>query len=194
MTPRSDHRSDEDRPDEGGFVLLEILMALVIFTTLVLAWARATDNAILAADEANQHRRLRMLTVRKLAEIRAKPFEYREGGEGGFEEEVASDEENPFLDYRWEVETEEVIAAGYSEEGEVRYLYQRDEEYDPDSQPRDPGQNQNQNPQSTKKEPVYLLEMILTVSWNPPNAEQIKQMRVVTYVPISAEEIEEMNR
>ncbi|MHC4923720.1 MAG: type IV pilus modification PilV family protein [Planctomycetota bacterium] len=177
--------------EEGGFVLLEILMALVIFTTLVLAWARATDNAILAADEANQHRRLRMLTVRKLAEVRAKPYEYREGGEGGFEEEVASDEENPFLDYRWEVETEEVIAAGYSEDGEVRYLFQRDEEHDPDNQSQNQNQEQNQPKQ---KEPVYLLEMILTVSWNPPDAEQVKQMRVVTYIPISAEEIEEMNR
>ena len=31
---------------EDGFVLLEILMALVIFATLVLAYAKATDNAL----------------------------------------------------------------------------------------------------------------------------------------------------
>ena len=74
-----------------GFVLLEVLIAMVIFATVVLAWSKTTDNALQAATSANQERTIRMLAARKLAEIRAKSAEMKEGGEGGFEEEGLMD-------------------------------------------------------------------------------------------------------
>jgi len=162
---------------EGGFVLLEILMALVIFATLVLAYAKATDNALEAAAEANADLALRQLTSRKLAEVRAKPAEYLDGGEGGFEEEVEAGEENPFLDYRWKVEALEVVVAGYSGETEAVFLFDKDREA-----------TAPQAPEGGKApDPVSLLKLVLTVSRVPEDSDETEVMRVTTFVPAPPE-------
>jgi prepilin-type N-terminal cleavage/methylation domain-containing protein len=158
---------------ENGFVLLEILMALIIFATLVLAYAKATDNALEAAAEANADLALRQLSSRKLAEIRAKPAEFLDGGEGGFEEEVEAGEENPFLDYRWKVEAQEIVVAGYSGETETVFLFERDREG-----------GAPQAPEGGKApDPVILLKLVLTVSRVPEGSDETDEMRVTTFVP-----------
>jgi len=156
----------------GGFVLLEVLIALVIFASVVLAWSQATDNAILAAEEANSSRTIRMLTSRKWAEVRARPYEYRDGGEGGFEEEVDVGEENPFLDYRWQIEAQEVIAAGYDGEDDAVHLFDRDEEGGEPAVPEG----------GKAPDPVKLLRLTLTVSHLPEGSEESVSMKVVLFV------------
>lgn len=165
---------------EGGFVLLEILMALVIFATLVLAYAKATDNALEAAAESNADRTLRLLACRKLAEVRAKPAEYVDGGEGGFEEEVDIGEENPFLDYRWQVEAEDVVAAGFAQDSESTYLFERDKEAGAPAAPEG----------GKAPDPVKLLRLVLTVSHVPEGSDESTEMRVVTFVPAPPEDKE----
>jgi len=162
----------------GGFVLLEILIALVIFSTVVLAWSKATDNALVAAADANDHRTMRMLASRKLAEIRAKPYEFRDGGEGGFEEEIEADEENPFLDYYWKVEAQEVTAAGYDGEQDAVHLFDRDEEAGAPEAPEG----------GKVPDPVKLLRLTLTVSHVPEGADETTTLRAVTFVPVQVDE------
>ena len=166
------------RREEGGFVLLEILMALVIFATLVMAYAKATDNALEAAAEANADRTLRLLASRKLAEVRAKPAEFVDGGEGGFEEELDIGEDNPFLDYRWKVEAEDVVAAGYASETEAVFLFERDKEGGAPTAPEG----------GKAPDPVMLLRLILTVSHVPEGSDDSEEMRVVTFVPAPPDE------
>src|SRR5689334_374019 len=170
------------RPGEGGFVLLEILMALVIFATLVLSYAKATDNALEAAAESNADRTLRLLTSRKLAEIRAKPTDYDDGGEGGFEEDVDPGEENPFLEYRWKAESTVVIAAADGEvstgtDADTVYLFDRDKESSSSTSP-DGGKS---------PDPVKLLRVVLTVTHVPEGSDESEEMRVVTFVRPPAE-------
>jgi prepilin-type N-terminal cleavage/methylation domain-containing protein len=159
---------------QGGFVLLEVLVALVIFATIVLAYAKAADNALEASAEANSTRTLRLLTSRKLAEIRAKPAEYREGGEGGFEEELGVDDVNPFLDYRWSAEAREVVVAGNSTESGVEYLNPIDEAEDPPKLP------------DGKKapDPILLVQIALTVSRASEGEAESERMKVFTFLPI----------
>jgi prepilin-type N-terminal cleavage/methylation domain-containing protein len=163
---------------QGGFVLLEVLVALVIFATIVLAYAKGTDNALVAATEANSDRTLRMLTSRKLAEIRAKPAEVRDGGEGGFDEEVTPGEESPFAEYRWQVEAKEVVVAGYSAENDAEFLFERDRE----------GGTPKTADGSKAPDPVTLLRLTLVVSRIPEGEEEGERMRTVTYVPVPKEE------
>jgi prepilin-type N-terminal cleavage/methylation domain-containing protein len=161
-------------PAAGGFVLLEILIALVIFSTLVLAYARATDNALEAAAQANSDRVLRLLTCRKLSEIRAKPMEFIDGGEGGFEEQVDYGEENPFLDYRWTVEPgQEVTVAGQSDANDAVYLFDRDKD-GPPAQPAGTTQ--------TKPVPEILVRLVLTVARIPEGEGETEKMRAVAWV------------
>ena len=166
------------RRGEGGFVLLEVLVALVIFATIVLAYARAADSALEASAEANSTRTLRLLTSRKLAEIRAKPAEYREGGEGGFEEEIDVEDVNPFLEYRWSAEVREVVVAGYSSESGVEYLNPSDETDGPPVLP------------DGKKapDPITLVQVTLTVSRAPEGEAESERMRVVTFLPVDKEQ------
>jgi prepilin-type N-terminal cleavage/methylation domain-containing protein len=165
-----------------GFVLLEVLIALVIFATLVLAWSRATDNALESAAEANAMRTLRLLTSRKLAEVRAKPYEFREGGEGGFEEEVESGEENPFLDYIWKVEPKAdegmFIVAGHSDEDGATHLFPRDEEAEAAAAPEG----------GKAPDPVKMICLVLTVSHIPEGGDETTSMRVMALVPPQEEE------
>jgi len=171
-------RSVARRGGEGGFVLLEILMALVIFATLVLAYAKATDNALEAAAESNADRTLRLLSSRKLAEVRAKPAEFVDGGEGGFEEEVGLDEVNPFLDYRWKVEAEDVVAAGFASDTDAVFLYDRDKEGGAPEAPEG----------GKAPDPVKLLRLVVTVSHVPEGSDESTGMRVVTFVPAPPDE------
>ena len=167
-----------ERSPSGGFVLLEILIALVIFSTLVLAWSKATDNALVAAAEANASRTIRMLASRKLAEIRARPYEFRDGGEGGFEEELDSGEENPFVDYYWKVEAQEVVAAGYEGEEEAEHLFARDKEG-----------GVPEVPQGEKvPDPVKLLRLTLTVSHVPEGSEETTSLKATALVAPQDEE------
>ena len=170
-------RSD---PRTGGFVLLEVLIALVIFASVVLAWSTATDNALIAASEANADRTIRMLASRKWAEIRARPYEYRDGGEGGFEEELDAGEENPFLDYRWQVEAQEVVAAGYDGGDDAVHLFDRDEE----------GGEPTVKEGEAAPKPVKLLRLTLTVSHVPEGSDESQSMRVVAFVKSQDEEEE----
>ncbi|NUN52723.1 MAG: hypothetical protein HUU06_08060 [Planctomycetaceae bacterium] len=155
-------------------------MALVIFSAVVLAWSRATDGAVAGAVAANQERALRMLAARKLAEIRAKPSEFEEGAEGGFEEEVDLGEDNPYVDYRWQVEVEEVRATPRGgEDGEdVGFLFSAD---DADEAPA---------PADGKAAPKErrLLRLDLTVSYVPAGEEGGDRFHVVTYLPAPEEE------
>jgi hypothetical protein len=158
-------------------VLLEILMALVIFATLVLAYAKTTDDALMAAAEANGDRTLRLLASRKLAEVRAKPAEFLEGGEGGFEEEVEPGADNPFIDYHWNLEAETLVAAGYSTEQEAAFLFERDEAGGAPTAPE--GQK--------APDPVKVVRFRLTVSRIPEGGDESEQMKVVTFVPAPPE-------
>ena len=178
MTPSSPPRGVGVRRGEEGLVLLEVLVALVIFATVVLAWARATDSAIEAAARANQERTLRMLAARKLAEVRAKPADYEEGGEGGFEEEVDFGDENPYLDYRWTVESTTVVAAGYSEEPDTSFLFSVDEEAGA-PEAKEGGK---------APEAVLLLRLVITVSYVPVGDVEGEEFRVVTFLPAPEEE------
>jgi len=172
-------RPAEARPGgQGGFVLLEILMALVIFATLVLAYAKATDNALEAAAESNADRTLRLLTSRKLAEVRAKPADYVDGGEGGFEEELDIGEENPFIDYRWKVEAEDIVAAGFASDTDSVFLFERDKEGGAPAAPEG----------GKAPDPVKLLRLVLTVAHVPEGSDESTEMRVVTFVPAPAED------
>jgi hypothetical protein len=166
------------RPGQGGFVLLEVLIALVLFTTMVLAYARSTDNALEAAATANEDRTLRFLAARKLGEIRACPAGVREGDEGGFEEEVAEGEENPFLDYTWKVEATEMIAAGSSTDAEAEFLFERDREGEAPPVPEG----------GTAPEAVKIVRLVLTVARVPGGAGEGEEIRVVTFVPAPPEE------
>ena len=161
-----------------GFVLLEVLIAMVIFATVVLAWSKTTDNALQAATNANQERTIRMLAARKLAEIRAKGAEMKEGGEGGFEEEVEDGAENPFLDYRWSVEAKTVHAAGFGDDQEAEFLFPRDEEAGAPKAPEGGG---------TAPKAVDLLRLTLTVSYVPQEGDG-EEFRVVTFVPAPKDE------
>jgi hypothetical protein len=147
-------------------------MALVIFATLVLAYARATDSALEAAAQANSERTLRLLASRKLSEVRAKPAGFVDGGEGGFEEEVDPGQENPFRDYRWKVEAQEVVAAGYTADQNTVFLFDRDEG----------GTTSTATGDAKAPDPVKLLRLILTVSRMPEGSDQTDEMRVVTFV------------
>ncbi len=164
---------------EDGFVLLEVLVALVIFATIVLAYARATDDALEATSRANADRTLRMLSSRKLAEVRAKPAEFKEGGEGGFDDESDAGAENPFQDYRWEVQAQEVVAAGTSGEEAAEFLFPRDAE---STSPQDLEAG------GKAPDPVLLLRLTLVVSRVPEGDEAGESMRIVTYVPAPKEE------
>jgi prepilin-type N-terminal cleavage/methylation domain-containing protein len=163
---------------EGGFVLLEILVALVIFSTLVLAYSKTTDDALEAAAQANADRTLRLLTSRMLAEVRAKPMEFVDGAEGGFDEPVDYGSVNPFLDYHWTVEAEEMTVAGVSDENDAVYLFERDRE----SPPATP-EGQQERPRAE-----VLVRLVLTVSHLPEGTGEGEKMRVVTWVPPRKEE------
>lgn len=166
-------------------------MALVIFTAVVLAWARATDQALEAAWEANAIHSLRTLTAFKLSEIRAKPTEFWEGGDGGFEAEVDAGEDNPFADFRWEVEAQEVSAAGHVDDDDVEHVYPLDEDA-PDSTPTDSRQDGEE--QQGEPEAVRLLRLTLIVTWVPGGDEASMQMKAVTYVERPEEMVEESER
>ena len=166
-------------PSEGGFVLLEILIALVIFSTIVLSYAQSTDSALLAAAQANSDRTLRMLASRKLAEIRARPSAFKDGGNGGFEEEVGAGEDSPFEEYRWEVQSTVMVAAGYSGDAGTEFLFERD---NPDSAPTAPEAG------AKTPDPVKLLRMVLTVSRLAEGEAEGEKMRIVAFVPAPPDE------
>ena len=169
---------------EGGFVLLEVLIALVVFATIVLAWARSTDDALEGAARANAERTLRMLAARKLAEVRAKPAEYLEGDEGGFEEEVDFGDANPFLDYHWRVESEEKWATPSREEEEgIGYVFPRDGEEGAWDQ-------WVEKEKTGSARPEKLLQVTLTVTHVPGGWEEGEEFRVVTYLLPEDEEEE----
>ncbi len=168
------------RAGESGLVLIEVLVALVIFAAVVLAWANATDSAIAGAVRANQERTLRMLAARKLAEIRAKPADYEEDDEGGFEEEVEYGAENPFEDYRWQVVTARVVAAGYTEDEDTAFLFPADEDAGP------PKAAEGQKP----ADPEVRLRVVLTVSYIPAGEEEGEEFRVETFLPAPKDEEE----
>ena len=159
--------------NQGGFVLLEILMALVIFATLVLAYAKATDNALEAAAEANNDRMLRLLSSRKLAEVRAKPAAFIDSAEGDFNDEVDPGAENPFSDFHWKVEAQEVVAAGYAADQGTVFLFDRDQAGGAPDAPTG----------GKAPDPVKLVRLTLTVSRVPEGSDESDSMRVVTFVP-----------
>lgn len=179
MTPSDSRR----RTGERGLVLLEILVALAIFTFVVLAWMQAADNAVAAAAAANQERLLRMLAARKLDEIRAKPAEYQDGWQGGFEEEVDGGEDNPFLDYACKVEPLEFVAAGRADEEGAAYLFARDEDAATDPPPAAAGEAGK----AAGSKPVVLLRFLITVSHIPEGADG-EEFRVIAFVPKPKEE------
>jgi len=162
------------RSTGGGFVLLEVLLALVIFTTLVLAWGRTAEDALATAHAANADRTLRMLTSRKLSEVRATPAAFKEGAEGGFEEEDAASPDDPFAGYSFSVETEEVVAAGSSTEDEAVFVFDLDRDADPPAAAEG----------GKVPEPVRLLRFTVTVT----SIEANVSMRAVTYAPIPEED------
>jgi hypothetical protein len=178
--------SDRGRPrGERGLVLLEILIAMTIFTFVVLAWAQSSDHALAAASAANQDRTLRLLAARKLAEIRARPAEFAEGGDGGFEEEVEPGEDNPFLDYAWKVEATRVCAAGRAGGDETGYLFKFDE--DAEEEPAPAAAAGAGGAGATPTKPVELLRLRLVVSHIPTGSEG-EEFRLVTYVPAPKDE------
>ena len=167
----------------GGFVLLEVLIALVIFSTIVLSFATATDSAMEAATNANRKRTLRMLTSRKYAEIRARPAAFKDGGSGGFEDGVGAGENNPFEEYRWEVQSTVMVAAGYSGDAGTEFLFARDATDTAPAAPEGGGK---------APDPVKLLRMVLTVQrLAESETEEEKEdrvMRVVAYLPAPPDE------
>ena len=87
-------------------------------------------------------------------------------------------EENPFLDYRWKVEAQDVVTAGYSGEEGAQHLFPRDEAGGaPDA------------PEGGKApDPVVLVRLTLTVSHVPEGSDETEEMRVVAFVPAPPEE------
>jgi hypothetical protein len=163
---------------DSGIVLVEILLAMVIFATVVLAWHRATDDALEAADAANRDRVLRLLTARKLHEVVARPSAFKAGDEGGFERELVEDEANPYEDYRWSVEAVKVVAAGYDGEDDAEFLFPRDE---------DGGEPPAPAPGGKTPDPLYLWKMTVRVTWLP-DGEEGAEFRVVTFVPYTEQD------
>jgi type II secretory pathway pseudopilin PulG len=157
----------------GGFVLLEILISLVIFTTVVLAWSRATDSALEGAQEANAERYLRMLTSRMMSEVLARPEAFAEGDEGGFEEETAPGEENPFAGYAWSVEVEPILLTPShgGEDDEAGFLFEEDEDA--------PAPTETEGGKTPPG--VQVLRCTLVVRW--VDSEPEKQMRAIFFIP-----------
>lgn len=171
--------SSASRGSERGFVLLEILMALVLFTTVVLVWSRATDGALEAASEANSERILRLLASRKMSEVLARPEAFSESDEGGFEEEVSPGEENPFAEYAWSTEIEEVLMTPGPEDGEAVFLFQRDE---------DEGPPAAEEGQEKAPDPIRMLRCTLLVRWIESEPE--RQMKAIFFIPLPEDEQE----
>ncbi len=66
-------RSRRSRRGTGGFLLLEILLAVAIFVVGVIALGRCVSNCIIAQEVRNQEERARLALQNAMLEIQASP-------------------------------------------------------------------------------------------------------------------------
>jgi len=158
-------------------------VALVIFSTIVLGWISSCDGALEAAREANMLRMLRMLSARKIAEVLARTtaFQDGDGAETSFDADqtLPPGETSPLRDYFYKVESEEVVAAGYSADEDTSFLFDRDREAAAPAVPQG----------AKPPDPIKLLRFTITVSYKPDGAEEVLEMKAMTYAPLPEEPV-----
>lgn len=175
------------RRASGGFTLLEITVAMLIFFLIVTFAFWSMSDAVDQALAAEQARRLRMLADRKLGEVAVFEQEFDPAGgadEGDFDD-LPDELRDLYEGWTWEIEVRDVTVFGLQKDQNAPYLF-------PDSVPSTEetaaggtGTSSGTSSGSSKKGETQLLrELRLRVA--APASEDGGEgdaIEVVTYLP-----------
>ena len=108
---------------EGGFTLLEILVAIAIFTFVAAAAGQTMASADYLTASGKRARELRMLAERRLGEVLS--FEGYWDDKAPYEGDFADygEYKDQFKDWKWQVDIRDVTAFGVSTAENAEYLF-----------------------------------------------------------------------
>jgi len=164
---------------EGGFTLLELVVAITLFAFIIVQVLADREDSIAMSGEAKVIQTVRYLALSKIDEVRYDPERFGEGDSGDFTD--LDPDERSYEDYTWDLEIKKVVAVGASEDSGESYLFEDDEDTDPVT-----------DSEGNPVEPRYVRKMILTVSYAPRGEVQADlSIRIVTYLPPGPEDEED---
>lgn len=161
---------------DGGFTLLELVVALSLFAIIVINVLADREKSIHMAGDARVVQTVRYLAQSKVDEIKHDPEEYGDADSGDFEE--LNTDWQDFTGYTWESKLERIVVIGQSEDSSDEYLFSEDEEADAPV-----GADGQALP------PRYVRRLTVTIRFEP-NGEPRPDLsvRVVTFIPDAPEE------
>ena len=164
LPPCGNHR-------RAGFTLLELVAAMALFSFIVVMVLADREKSIEMSGDARIMQTVRNLAAAKIDQIRHDPAQFDEGDQGDFED-YGSDWQD-FSAYTWELEIEEVIAAGSSDEAEADYLFSEDDDEDA---PVDKD--------GEALDPRYVRKLTFTVRFEPEGDYRPElSLKIVTFLP-----------
>jgi prepilin-type N-terminal cleavage/methylation domain-containing protein len=159
----------------GGFTLLELLAAIVIFAGMAVAVIVAMDTWTDRALRSVRARELRMLAERKLGEIAVFEKEF----DDIYDNEAFGDEYGEEWEgWEWSLYIRDVVIFGETNDEAAEYLFGAPDEDDEDEQDEEANQQQG--------ETQFLRELTLTVR-APADGESggiDDSVTVVTFLPL----------
>ncbi len=175
-----------DRNDERGFTLLEVLVAVAIFALGSVTVLGIRTNAYREARAAQDFNVARYLLQQQMEAVLLEPREYKDGDEGGFEDEPDEIQRR----YYWALEMEEIFLIGGEDEDEddgLRDRASRRAGEDPPS--ADSGSGLSGEDEEQQEVIVYRVTVFVHY---PGTGGAIKQLSATTYIPGDAVEDEEL--
>ena len=164
----------------GGFTLLELVIALVLFSFIIVEVLADRQTSLIMSADAKTMQTVRYLAQSKIDEVRYNPDKFGERDEGTFED--LNTEWQTFEHFVWEVEITRVVVIGQGDQLDDEHLFE--DQADDLSEPPEDAEG---NPVS----PRYVRRLTLTVRFlvdHEPKPEL--SIRIVTYIPPGPEEEE----
>lgn len=173
---------------QGGFTLLEILVAIAIFAFVAGAAMQTMANADYLAATGHRARDLRMLSERKLGEILTFEQHFDDNMDGDLGDEYPEYGDR-FRDWKWQLEIRDVTVFGIATEEDAQYLFgaPTDEEKAEAAAPAGGATGGSGQPGQPKKkgETQQLRELTLKVS-TPEDGGAADSVQIIAFAPLVA--------
>ncbi len=166
-----------------GFTLLEIVVALAIFSFIAAVTLSTTADSDYLAGRSRRARELRLLAERKLGEILLFESHFDDTLDGDFAGDPMLGDEGG--DWKWQLDVRDVTVFGISNQDDAQYLFgaPSDEEKTAASTPAQGLAGATGQPGAAKKgEMQQLRELTLKVS-APQTEGTGDSVEIVTFMP-----------